>query len=804
MSVKFKRSIAFLLTVVMLVSCMFSNVLADDTGVAGFVERLYTIALARNSDPNGKAYWVDELESHRKNGGEVAQGFFFSNELNNSGISDGEFITRLYLTFMNRNPDQGGYDYWLGQIAAGKTRKFVFDGFVNSTEWANICASYGIISGGGAVASQYVNEFVERMYTKALGRSSDPNGSSFWANQIITGSQTGSEVAFGFFFSGEFKSFNLDNAEYVKRLYRVFFNREYDQSGLDFWVGQLNSGASRESVFNGFAASSEWANICAVYGINQGTANFTGNTTYNGAGSGSSTGAGTGSTSSKPAEIPLGCEAEDPLGIPAVNPLNYTYEIYPLVFNLNYMFYIKTDNPDPYSFRLVDEDTIYSDEVRVVLPMKEGFADVLYENTNTYRVNGGYICTNYMEDWEYFDVADGIDGGNLKLQVRTKYDLPYSYNVTNYQNNYCKWQDTNVTVNCQPLVNIYDYLIQNYTSPNNDFFTNMSAVQSYINSVSIYPRSLYDDSVSTGHYACLAASPYPELGLNSHYELTYTTVKQKQLILYANPFALHSQSFPGLMANLAMKLNPNATVASSGNHAYVTVTYNGVSKNYGGAGSGGPGEIFVADCTKVFTFKGGASDYFTQPLSVWRSHYFELCSLGSARSTELAKSLSLEEFRGNSGAWIRVAYEGRSLGDYCYAYVCGNHYGPSTSGPGNSLENCWIDGRYVNKNNVYEEMTFAESLKNNPSFLVKDATYEIHEYNGSTTTHTGSILYRYDSAHDCWVGCFSYNLALKFNPSLILTRAQVLAMNLDYNYNVAPTSGYIYDSTAAPGTPFSN
>ncbi|MCQ2532800.1 MAG: DUF4214 domain-containing protein [Saccharofermentans sp.] len=804
MNVKFKRSIAFLLTVVMLVGFMFTNVMADNTGVADFVERLYTIALERSSDPSGKALWIDELESHRRNGGEVAAGFFFSAEFQNSGVSNEEYVTRLYKTFMNRNPDSAGFDMWTGLLAEGMSREYVFSGFVNSTEWANICASYGIISGGCAVADQYVGDFVERMYTKALGRASEDYGRNFWTNQIISGANTGSEVAYGFFFSSEFMNSNYTNEEYVKRLYRVFFNREYDQAGFDLWVGLLNDGASREYVFNGFAGSAEWANLCAIYGINQGTANFTGNTTYNGSIGGSSSGSGTGSTSSEPTELPLGCVAEDPLSIPSVNPLNYTYEIYPLVFNLNYMFYVKTDNPDPYSFRLVDENTVYSDEVRVVQPVREGFADVLYENTNTYRVNGGYICTNYMEDWEFFDVSDGIDGGNLKLQVRTKYDLPYSYNVTNYQNNYRSWQDTNVTVYCQPLVDIYDYLIQNYTSPNNDFFTNMDAVQSYVRTLSIYPRSLYDDSVSTGYYACLAASPYPELSLNRHYESTYTSVKQNQLILYANPFALHSQSYPGLMANLALRLNPNATVASAGNHAYVNVSYNGVTRSYGGAGSGGPGEIFAADVTKIFTFSGGADDYFTQPLSVWSTHYLDLCSQGNARSTALAESLSLEEFRGNSGAWIRVAYEGRRLGDYSYAYVCGNYYTPSMSGPGNSLENCWIDGRYVNRNNVYEPMTFAESLKNNPSFLVKDTTFEVHQYNGSTTTHTGSVLYRYDSAHDCWVGCYSYDQALKFNPSLILTRNQVLAMNLDYNYNVVPSSGYIYDSTAAPGTPFSN
>ena len=61
-------------------------------------------------------------------------------------LSEDEFINRLYLTFMNRNPDQGGYDYWLGEMKSGrKTRENVFDGFAASVEWAGICVDAGIL-----------------------------------------------------------------------------------------------------------------------------------------------------------------------------------------------------------------------------------------------------------------------------------------------------------------------------------------------------------------------------------------------------------------------------------------------------------------------------------------------------------------------------------------------------------------------------------------------------------------------------------------------------------------------------------
>ncbi len=44
-------------------------------------------------------------------------------------------------------------------------------------------------------------------------------------------------------------------------------NREPDSAGYNDWLNQLNNGASRESVFQGFAGSVEWSNICSEYGI---------------------------------------------------------------------------------------------------------------------------------------------------------------------------------------------------------------------------------------------------------------------------------------------------------------------------------------------------------------------------------------------------------------------------------------------------------------------------------------------------------------------------------------------------------
>ena len=78
-------------------------------------------------------------------GTEAAYGFFFSKEFKDKNLSDEEFIKRLYKTFMDRDPDSAGFNDWKGRLANGASREDVFYGFANSTEFGNICASYGIV-----------------------------------------------------------------------------------------------------------------------------------------------------------------------------------------------------------------------------------------------------------------------------------------------------------------------------------------------------------------------------------------------------------------------------------------------------------------------------------------------------------------------------------------------------------------------------------------------------------------------------------------------------------------------------------
>ena len=112
-----------------------------------------------------------------------------------------------------------------------------------------------------------ITAFATRLYDKCLGRAPD-DGIQTWINVLSDGSWTAERVAWGFIFSREYTNRKTSNADYVKMLYRVYMDREYDQSGFDMWVGLLNRGEwSREQVMEGFSRSKEFAGICARYGM---------------------------------------------------------------------------------------------------------------------------------------------------------------------------------------------------------------------------------------------------------------------------------------------------------------------------------------------------------------------------------------------------------------------------------------------------------------------------------------------------------------------------------------------------------
>ena len=169
------------------------------------------------------------------------------------------------------------------------------------------------------------------------------------------------------------------------------------------------------------------------------------------------------------------------------------------------------------------------------------------------------------------------------------------------------------------------------------------------------------------------------------------------------------------------------------------------------------------------------------------------------------RPLKFDEFEKKIGAgnWLKVAAEGWGYGT-AYTYVS------AYTGVGNGvhhMEDVWVDGRYVNKNNGIDlKATYAQHPTSD--ILVRNKTFT----NASGKTVTQDVLYEYDAQRGGWYAVKSYygrnwwysDSYDKLPADMKLSKEQVANMRVDSNAGKLPETGLIYDGTVAPGTPFFN
>ncbi len=257
----------------------------SQTRAERYVRRLYEQGLGREADDAGLANWVGQLTSGASSAAVVAASFFASSEFRSQGVTDAQFIQRLYRAVLGREADGSGLNTFLQYLNNGKSRAWVFKQIIDSAEFQNVCNALTLTKGtidatkydmsnigGTAIDKTQVTAFVERLYTKALGRASDPTGLNNWVARIVGGT-SGAEVAAGFFASAEYINKNSTDTEFVTALYNTLLNRSPDSTGLSTFTGYLAAGKTRAWVFKQICDSGEFKSLCSTYGIPVGTIN---------------------------------------------------------------------------------------------------------------------------------------------------------------------------------------------------------------------------------------------------------------------------------------------------------------------------------------------------------------------------------------------------------------------------------------------------------------------------------------------------------------------------------------------------
>ena len=146
---------------------MMSSTPAPKRGAAGHLKRLAAVAVLIlavvnvSPDPLGASV--------------PGKGF---TETGCDGYSDS--VARLYTAGLDREPEQGGFEFWMTEYTAGRydlPRMATF--FTQSPEFE---ASYGSLTQDG---------FIRQLYRNVLGREGEQGGVTFWNGEMSAGMDRG-------------------------------------------------------------------------------------------------------------------------------------------------------------------------------------------------------------------------------------------------------------------------------------------------------------------------------------------------------------------------------------------------------------------------------------------------------------------------------------------------------------------------------------------------------------------------------------------------------------------------------------
>ena len=519
----------------------------------------------------------------------------------------------------------------------------------------------------------------------------------------------------------------------------------------------------------------------------------------------------------------------------------YSYTITPLLAPFNEYFFVKTDNPDPTSFRFVDKTSAYiEDQPSFISAAWDSwddkpylYQDIKYQNRNTGMVDGGYIFCGL-----------DTDGGEIVLQTKSGSD---SYNVT--------WNDTKIKLKLPALKDNVDYLIDTYATKSS-FFDNMDAVQEGFSSICLYSGSYIKGNLKRAtDYWGMSTSPHKDQLF--YIQSPYT--RDDAMSLFASaiyPYRYDSLGFPSVMSRVAKRLDSSAQISWDDDfHYMVNVTYKGDTRSYGGQGNGKGQGISEDKIKQYYTFGNGGTKITLEGTKKLLDEYSQVEMKDDIPRADSITWKSIYNTVGN-GSWVRLIattsiFGGTHTGcSYLYRKGDGSNFYTGSAGDNGAeiywggdlgyASDVWVDGRYVD---AWECFVPGEKFEDHPhsDILLKMSVPQIkYEYENIYNEETGlydtvftiisvseeqkNARFSYQSDENLWRciyvdelyddGCASYYdieylvregvLDKKYLRDYVLTPDDVAKLKVDRNTNKIPDDYYIYDQTAKPGTSLKN
>ncbi|WP_334188205.1 DUF4214 domain-containing protein [Noviherbaspirillum sp.] len=253
----------------------------DLAGNAGQAYRLYQAAFGRKPDPSGLGVQVSALD-RGISALQISENFMYSTEfrdLYGNTLTNAAFITQLYRNVLRREPDQAGFDHWIGLLDTFQlSRAQVLYAFSESNEnqsrvMADIQNGILYTSADSGATPPPLSE--TKTMTLAGGYRDYAIVKS--ATQYIARHATGDSIAIPsniqrlIFSDGAIGLDISGNAGQAYRLYQAAFNRKPDLPGLGVQTVALDQGVSPLQISQNFMNSKEFTDL---YGANLSNAAF--------------------------------------------------------------------------------------------------------------------------------------------------------------------------------------------------------------------------------------------------------------------------------------------------------------------------------------------------------------------------------------------------------------------------------------------------------------------------------------------------------------------------------------------------
>ena len=170
-------------------------------------------------------------------------------------------MTDLYQTFLQREPDAGGVTYWTGQLSAGLTRDMLITTFAYCDEFkAYMTTQFGADT--TRPENNMVNDFYRGFLNRFPDDGGFNSWLTQMRQAQCTGQAAVRDLSYQlsslFVNSGEYAGRNRNNAQYAEDLYNAILKRGADPAGFQAWVNNLNNGMTRQQALKFFTDSTEF------------------------------------------------------------------------------------------------------------------------------------------------------------------------------------------------------------------------------------------------------------------------------------------------------------------------------------------------------------------------------------------------------------------------------------------------------------------------------------------------------------------------------------------------------------------